>query len=91
MGRHSAWHDAARITAPSLVVYGRHDRLVNPRMAGRAARAFANARTVVLPSTGHVAHMEHPGVVAAEISVLLAAASQGAAGQTREFPLAPAG
>ena len=81
----------ARITAPSLVLYGSHDRLVDPRMAGRAARAFSEARIVVLPRTGHVAHMEHPGVVAAEISVLLAAASRGAAGRAREFPLAPAG
>jgi pimeloyl-ACP methyl ester carboxylesterase len=89
VGRHSAWRDAARVTAPSLVVYGSHDRLVDPRLAGRAARAFCAARIVVLPRTGHVAHMEHPGAVAAEIRVLLA--SQGAVGRTREFPLAPAG
>jgi pimeloyl-ACP methyl ester carboxylesterase len=91
IGRHSAWRDAARITTPSLVIYGSHDRVVVPRMAGRAARAFSGARIVVLPRTGHVAHMEHPGVVAAEIRALLAAASQGAAGRAREFPLAPAG
>jgi pimeloyl-ACP methyl ester carboxylesterase len=90
-GRHRAWRDTARVTAPSLVIYGRHDRLVDPRMAGRAARAFCDARIVVLPRTGHLAHMEHPGVVAAEIRVLLAAASQGAAVPAREFPLAPAG
>ena len=40
-------------------------------MAGRAAHAFAGARIVVLPRTGHVAHMEHPAQVAAEIDVLL--------------------
>jgi pimeloyl-ACP methyl ester carboxylesterase len=89
VGRHSAWRDAARVTAPSLVIYGRHDRLVNPRMAGRAARTFGDARVVVLPHTGHVAHMEHPGLVAAEITMLLG--RQGAVGRTREFPLAPAG
>ena len=89
VGHHSAWRDAARVTAPSLVIYGTHDRLVDPRMAGRAAHAFCDARIVVLPRTGHVAHMEHPAAVAAEIEVLLAAT--GAAGRTREFPLAPAG
>ena len=89
VGRHSAWRDAARVTAPSLVIYGTHDRLVDPRMAGRAAHAFCDARIVVLPRTGHVAHMEHPAAVAAEIEVLLA--TTGAAGRTREFPLAPAG
>jgi pimeloyl-ACP methyl ester carboxylesterase len=91
VGRGSAWHDAARITVPSLVIYGRHDRLVDPRMAGRAARAFRDARIVVLPRTGHLAHMEQPAVVAAEIGVLLAAACEDALSRTREFPLAPAG
>ena len=30
-GRHSPWRDVARVTAPSLVIYGQHDRLVDPR------------------------------------------------------------
>ena len=70
-GRHSAWRDAARVTAPALVIYGSRDRLVDARMAGRAAHQFADARVVVLPRTGHVAHMEHPDAVADEIGVLL--------------------
>ena len=99
-GRHSAWRDVARIAAPSLVIYGGRDRVVDPRNAGRAAHAFSNARIVVLPRTGHVAQMERPAQVAAEIGILLAAASQGArqdadqgthAGRAREFPLASAG
>jgi pimeloyl-ACP methyl ester carboxylesterase len=69
--RRRAWRDAARITAPTLVIYGGHDRIVDPRMAGRAAHAFGGARIVVLPRTGHVAHMEHPAQVAAEVDVLL--------------------
>jgi pimeloyl-ACP methyl ester carboxylesterase len=69
--RRTAWRDAKRITAPTLVLYGSHDRLVAPRMAGRAAHAFPGARIVVLPRTGHLAHMEHPAQVAAEIGVLL--------------------
>ncbi len=95
-GRHSAWRDAARITAPSLVIYGGRDRVVDPRSAGRAAHAFSNARIVVLPRAGHVAQMERPAQVAAEIGILLAAARQEAdqgtrAGRAREFPLASAG
>ena len=70
-GRHSPWRDVARITAPSLVIYGQHDRLVDPRAAGRAAHVFADARIVVLPRTGHVAQMERPGLVADEIGILL--------------------
>jgi pimeloyl-ACP methyl ester carboxylesterase len=77
------WRDAARITAPALVIYGSHDRLVDPRNAGRAAHAFRDARIVVLPRTGHVAHMEHPDQVAAEMAAMLEPA--------REFPLTPAG
>ena len=86
-GRHTAWRDAARITAPTLVIYGSQDRVVDPRQAGRAARVFANSKIVVLPRTGHLAHMEHPAQVAAEITALLDAAAV----KTREFPLTPAG
>lgn len=86
-GRHTVWRDAARITMPTLVIYGSQDRVVDPRQAGRAARVFADARIVVLPRTGHLAHMEHPAQVAAEINVLL----DTAAAKVREFPLAPAG
>src|SRR6516225_4147710 len=95
-GRRSPWRDAARVTAPTLVIYGQHDRLVDPRAAGRAAHVFRDARIVVLPRTGHVAQMERPRLVAAEIGILLAsadaAADRGAeADRAREFPLAPAG
>jgi len=87
--RHSPWRDAARVTAPTLVIYGQHDRLVDPRAAGRAAHAFRDARIVVLPRTGHIAQMEHPGLVAAEIGILLDGAASTVS--AREFPLAPAG
>jgi pimeloyl-ACP methyl ester carboxylesterase len=70
-GRYSPWRDAARVTAPTLVIYGQRDRLVDPRAAGRAAHMFAEARIVVLPRTGHIAQMERPGLVAAEIGILL--------------------
>ena len=83
--RRSAWREAAKITAPTLIIYGRDDRVVDARTAGRAAHTFANGRVVVLPPTGHVAQMEQPAQVAAEIGVLLGALP------VREFPLAPAG
>jgi pimeloyl-ACP methyl ester carboxylesterase len=86
----SAWRDAARVTAPSLVIFGGRDRLVDPRLAGRAARAFADSRVVVLPRTGHLAHMEHPNVVAGEIGALLDPAGEQAPAE-REFPLTPTG
>jgi pimeloyl-ACP methyl ester carboxylesterase len=101
VGRNSRWREAARITAPSLIIYGADDRLVHARNAGRAARAFSGARIVVMASTGHLAHMEHPARVAAEIGALLDAQAAKPAqaprpdprkpGQAREFPLTHAG
>jgi pimeloyl-ACP methyl ester carboxylesterase len=74
-GPRSLWHDAALVTAPTLVIHGSHDRLVNPAMAARAARAFRSARVLLLPRTGHVAMMERPAMVAQEIRALLASVS----------------
>ena len=71
VGRWSLWRDAAMIKAPALILHGSHDRLVNPVMAGKAARAFPTARVLVLPGVGHVAMMERPDLVAAEIRAFL--------------------
>jgi pimeloyl-ACP methyl ester carboxylesterase len=68
----SLWRAAARVTAPSLVLFGRDDRLVHPRLAERAARAFRDARVRVLPEAGHLAQMECPGVVAARFREMVA-------------------
>lgn len=61
------WGLAAHVRAPTLLVYGLADRLVDPRTAGRAARTFPDAALVMLPDSGHVSQMEHPDVVAREI------------------------
>jgi pimeloyl-ACP methyl ester carboxylesterase len=75
-GPRSLWRDAVRVTAPTLVVYGSHDKLVRPSVAAMAARSFRGARVVLLPRTGHVAMMERPGLVANEIRGLMAARRQ---------------
>jgi pimeloyl-ACP methyl ester carboxylesterase len=77
-GPGSLWHDAARVTCPTLVIHGSHDRLVSPATATRAARVFRDGRVVVLPRVGHVAMMERPDLVASEMRALLASASAGA-------------
>lgn len=69
--RRSLWRYAARVIAPTLVIYGRHDRLVDPRMAARAGRIFKRSRVVVLPDVGHVAQMERPETVAREFHAML--------------------
>jgi pimeloyl-ACP methyl ester carboxylesterase len=71
VGRKSLWRDAAMSTAPALILHGSHDRLVNPVMAGKAARAYRSARVIVIPGVGHVAMMERPDLVATEIRAFL--------------------
>jgi pimeloyl-ACP methyl ester carboxylesterase len=48
----------------AAVTFGSHDKLVNPRLAAPARRAFRDATVMVLPRTGHVAQMERPQLVA---------------------------
>jgi pimeloyl-ACP methyl ester carboxylesterase len=63
-GRRSAWQLMARITAPTLVVWGDQDRLVDVALAPRVARTIPNARLLVLPGVGHTAQLEDPVVTA---------------------------
>jgi pimeloyl-ACP methyl ester carboxylesterase len=62
--RFSLWHAATRISVPTLVLFGSHDRLVSPQLATTAQRAFGNATVTVLPQAGHIAQMERPALVA---------------------------
>jgi pimeloyl-ACP methyl ester carboxylesterase len=64
VGKASLWSLAPRVRAPTLVVWGRDDRVISVRRAVRTTRAIPRARLLVLPRTGHVAQMERPIVVA---------------------------
>jgi pimeloyl-ACP methyl ester carboxylesterase len=79
-GEASMWRIATRITAPTLVVAGRQDRLVDVRVAPQVARVIPDSRLLVLDKVGHVAQMEVPRTVARAVRGLLA-----------EEPGAPAG
>ncbi|MFE7590977.1 alpha/beta fold hydrolase [Kitasatospora sp. NPDC057512] len=70
-GEPSPWHQARRVTAPTLLVFGREDRLVPFRTAARAYTAFRDARLLTLPGIGHVAMQEHPDAVASAFRALL--------------------
>lgn len=67
VGRRRLWRQAKQITAPTLLLYGGRDKLVDPRMARRAETTFRNARTVLMLDAGHVAHLEFPDRVAATL------------------------
>jgi pimeloyl-ACP methyl ester carboxylesterase len=63
-GEGSIWRIATRISAPTLVITGRQDRLVDVRSASGVARLIPDSRLLVLDRIGHVAQMERPDLVA---------------------------
>ncbi len=63
-GDRSPWAAAARVQAPTLLVWGDRDRLVDVAVAPRAAQTYPDVRLLVLPGVGHVAQMERPETVA---------------------------
>jgi pimeloyl-ACP methyl ester carboxylesterase len=84
-GRHAVaqmWHSftrpehdlrgrAAKITAPTVVVWGRHDPILPLEAAETARNLIADCRLVVVDS-GHSPHTSDPETVAAELVRLLA-------------------
>ena len=65
------WRQASSLRCPTLVFYGGHDRLVDPRRARRAAATIPGAKVVMLPQVGHVAQMEDPKLVARFVRTFL--------------------
>ena len=81
-GERSVWARAARVQAPTLLVWGDRDRLVDVAIAPRAARTYPDVRLLVLRGVGHVAQMERPDVVArAFLGMLEELAERGAVPQ----------
>jgi pimeloyl-ACP methyl ester carboxylesterase len=70
-GVNSQWRLAARIPAPTLVIGGLNDRLVDPRVPAQVARVIPDSRLLILPGVGHVAQMEVPRLVARAVLGLL--------------------
>ena len=70
-GMNSQWRIAARIQAPTLVIGGLSDRLVDSRVPAQVAKVIPDSRLLILPGVGHVAQMEVPRVVAQAIVGML--------------------
>ncbi|WP_127499838.1 alpha/beta hydrolase [Actinoplanes solisilvae] len=70
-GAGSQWRLAARVQAPTLIVGGLNDKLIDPRVPLQVARAVPDSRLLVLPGVGHVAQMEVPRLVARAVVGLL--------------------
>lgn len=71
-GAGSLWRLAARVTVPTLVVWGRQDRMVDVSLAPRVARTIPDSRLLICDDVGHVAQMEVPRVVARAVVAMLA-------------------
>jgi pimeloyl-ACP methyl ester carboxylesterase len=67
----SLWADARRISVPTLVIWGRFDKLVSVAIAGRTQQAISGSRLVLLERCGHVAMLEDPVRVAREFLTLV--------------------
>ncbi len=63
-GTHSLWRLARQIQAPTLVVWGKQDRVIDVRQAPGTGAALADSRLLILNRVGHVAMMEQPWAVA---------------------------
>jgi pimeloyl-ACP methyl ester carboxylesterase len=70
-GSGSLWRTAAQIAAPTLVIGGELDRLVDTRVAAQVARTVRDSRLLMLEGVGHVAQMEVPETVARAVVALL--------------------
>jgi pimeloyl-ACP methyl ester carboxylesterase len=57
-------HLLAGVSTPTLVVWGREDRIVPPACAEQYARALPAARVVQLDGAGHFVDMEQPDTLA---------------------------
>ncbi len=91
-GSRSVWRLLGRVTAPTLVVWGEQDKLVDVALAPRAARSLPDSRLLVLPGVGHVAQMEDPVTTARAVVGMLedVRASRGEnAPQPRPGPRSP--
>lgn len=61
--RRSAWGAASRVLCPVLVTMASRDTLVGVWGRNRWRRTLPHARLVLMPSSGHVAMMEHPRAI----------------------------
>ncbi|MGH8879444.1 MAG: alpha/beta fold hydrolase, partial [Stackebrandtia sp.] len=70
-GSSSLWRQASYITAPTLVMWGKQDRIVDVRMAPQVAKTIEDSRMLILDRVGHVAMMERPEIAGRAITAML--------------------
>lgn len=75
--RRQVWSAARRVLCPTLVVLSGRDALLGSRGASTWRRCLPRARVVYLPTSGHVAMMEHPELVGDLVKRFVRDASRG--------------
>lgn len=63
----------ARITSPTLILWGAQDRLIPPATAARFLQLLPGAQLVLYPDLGHVPHEEDPRRTATDVLAFLRA------------------
>jgi pimeloyl-ACP methyl ester carboxylesterase len=81
---HDLRAQAGRITAPAVLVWGRHDPVLSLR-AGETARALIPWSRLVVIESGHLPHTTSPAAVAAEL-IPLANSAFGSDSRTSDTP-----
>jgi pimeloyl-ACP methyl ester carboxylesterase len=66
---HDLRAQAGRITAPAVVIWGRHDPVL-PLRAGETAQELIPGSRLVVIESGHLPHTTNPAAVAAELTPL---------------------
>lgn len=79
-GTRSPWYSMSQIEAPTLVVWGQLDKLVDVANAPLVTAAIADASLLVLPDVGHTAQLEDPVTTCRAILALLARADDAVSG-----------
>jgi pimeloyl-ACP methyl ester carboxylesterase len=70
-------HRLHRVTEPTLLVWGREDKVVPASYAADFAERLPDSRTVLLDGAGHNVHIERADEVAAAVIEHVASAGQG--------------
>lgn len=57
----------AEVTQPTLVVWGRHDEILNPKDAANVVQEFQRGDLVWAEKSGHCPHLEEPAFTAQQV------------------------
>lgn len=61
-----------QISVPTLIVWGRHDKILGYKDASRFEREIANSKLVWIEKCGHVPHLEKPKITAEHVASFIA-------------------